>query len=122
MTGIVNESLEPKLRLQLIGPHGEFVEVDAIIDSGFNSFLSISQELADQLQLVPDFQGIVLLADGSRRVVGKYYVQIVWDSTFREILATVASNEVLIGSQLLSGYELRVSFVSGGVVQLSPLV
>jgi predicted aspartyl protease len=49
MTGIVNNDLEALLRIRMQDSSGQSQEVEAVIDAGFNGFLTLSQALcADQ--------------------------------------------------------------------------
>jgi predicted aspartyl protease len=49
--GAVNGNLEATIRLQVRGPGGQEQEVEAVIDTGFNGFLTLSPGLVRRLGL-----------------------------------------------------------------------
>ena len=63
--GVVNAAFEPVVTLALQGPSGQTSEVEAVIDTGFTGFLTVTPALATELGL--DFRGTsrATLADGS---------------------------------------------------------
>ena len=51
ISGVVNGDLEATVRLLIRGPGGQEQEIDAVIDTGFNGFLTLSPALVRQLSL-----------------------------------------------------------------------
>jgi hypothetical protein len=64
--GVVNGNLEATVRLVVRGSGGQEQEIEAVIDTGFNGFLTLSPALGRQLGLPHIGQSRVLLANGSR--------------------------------------------------------
>ena len=49
--GVVNAAYEPIVRLALEGPSGQSREIDAVVDTGFNGFLTLPPLLIAELEL-----------------------------------------------------------------------
>jgi predicted aspartyl protease len=68
ISGVVTGNLEATVRLQIRGPAGQEQEIDAVIDTGFNGFLTLSLALVRQLSLPHLGQSRVLLANGQEEL------------------------------------------------------
>ena len=65
--GLVNARHEAIIRLRLRGAGGVELDVDAIVDSGFTSSLTLPAATVIALGLVRQSSGTAVLADGSVR-------------------------------------------------------
>src|SRR2546428_599440 len=110
ITGVVNAHLEATLRLTLRGPNGPNRRVNAVADTGFDGWLSLPPALIAHLGLPWDRRGRAILADGSARVFDIYAGVVVWDHRKRAIPIHEADTTPLVGTALLSDYELRAEF------------
>jgi predicted aspartyl protease len=66
IAGTVNADYEAVIRLHVQGPSGLAHEVDAIIDTGFNGFLTLPPALVTALGLIRLSRGRALLANAAR--------------------------------------------------------
>ena len=114
--GAVNAAYEPVVTLVVQGPAGERREIDAVIDTGFTGFLTVTPALARDLGL--DFLGMGLgtLADGSEVTFPYYSVAVLWDGQPRHIEADAANATPLVGMRLLDRHILNVEVEIGGRV------
>ena len=119
--GIVTANLEAIIRLKVRGPSGIEREVEAVIDTGYNGFLTLPTRLIAALGLTWRRSGRALLADGSDRLFDVYEASLTWDSEAIHIPIDAADTTPLVGMSLLYGYELRVEAVKGGSVIISEL-
>ena len=119
--GTVNARLEAVLRLRVRGPGGAELDVDAVVDTGFTSSLTLPSAAVTALGLVRQSGGSVVLGDGSVRHFDVYAAVVEWDGNWRPVLVSAVGDEVLVGMRLLAGHELRVAVVPGGPVEISPL-
>ena len=119
--GAVNARLEPVVRLRVGGPAGVEADVDAVIDTGFTSSLTLSPTVATALGLVRQSGGNAVLADGSLRSFHVYAAEVEWGGVWRPVLVWVVGDEVLLGMGMLAGHQLRVEAVPGGVVEITPV-
>ena len=116
--GAVNAAYEPVVTLAIQGPAGETREIDAVVDTGFTGFLTVTPELARELGL--DFLGMGLgtLADGSEVTFPYYSVAVLWDGQSRHIEADAADTTPLVGMRLLDRHILNVAVEIGGRVSI----
>lgn len=119
--GAVDPRLEAVVRLRVRGPGGAEADVDAVIDTGFTSALTLPPAVAAALGLVRQSGGSALLADGTVRPFDIYAAEIDWGGTWRPVLAWVVGAETLLGMGLLTGHQLRIEAVPGGAVEITPL-
>ena len=112
--GVVNASYEPVVTLAIQGPAGQTREIEAVIDTGFTGFLTVTPALAAELGLT--YRGIsrATLADGSEVTFPYYGVSVLWDGQRRHIAADAADSSPLVGMRLLDSHSLFVEVVDGG--------
>jgi clan AA aspartic protease len=119
ITGIVNVDFEPIIPLSICGSDGKVYTQDAIVDTGFNGWLSLPPDLIAQLTLKWKRRGRAILGDGSECVFNVYEAVLVWDGSFLTIPIDEADSEPLVGMSLMEGYQLMVQVFEGGPVELS---
>ena len=90
--------------------------MDAVVDTGFTRFLTLTPAMVTELGL--GYRGInrVILADGSETTLEVYGVTVLWDGQPREIVAYVSETTPLIGMSLLHRHNLNVDVEEGGQV------
>jgi clan AA aspartic protease len=121
ITGIVNEEFEPIISISLYDSEGNIYTQDAIVDTGFNGWLSLPPDLISQLNLKWKRRGRAILGDGSECVFNVYEAVLVWDGNLLAIPIDEADSEPLIGMSLMEGYQLMVQVFEGGSVELSKI-
>lgn len=114
--GAVNGAYEAVVPLVLRDAAGEEREVQAVIDTGFNRFVTLPPTLVRELDC--PFLGVtrVLLANGSEETLDLYGVTVLWNGERRELDALVADTTPLVGMSLLDGSSLFVDVQVGGRV------
>jgi clan AA aspartic protease len=94
---------------------------DAVIDTGFTSFLSLPLSVITNLGLPWHYRGVGTLGDGSEVVFEIYKASVIWDGQ-NQIIDVVASDaEPLVGMGLLYGFKLQIEAVEGGVVTIEAM-
>ena len=116
ITGTVNADYEAVIRLFVQGPAGPAHEVAAIIDTGFNGFLTLPPALVTALGLMRRSRGRALLANGSEELFDIYGVTVLWDGQQRYVEADAVDTTPLVGMSLLDGYDLYIQVADGGQV------
>lgn len=119
--GIVNARREAVVSLRLRRPGGIESDVDAIVDSGFTSSLTLPITMVTALGLVRQSGGTATLADGSVRQFDIFAAEVEWDGNWRAVLVSVVGNESLLGMRLLASHKLEIEVVPGGSVEIIPL-
>ncbi len=119
--GIVNARLEAIVNLTLSGPSGREREIDAVVDTGYTEFLTLSPKLVAELRL--DFVRVdfLVLADGSVETFHVFELSVMWDGRPTLIEAHQANSIPLVGMGLLHHNSLFVEVVEGGRVVVQPL-
>ena len=85
--GVVNANYEPVISLSLQGPAGQKREIEAVVDTGFNGFLTLPPSLVSELGLPFRIRGAAMLANGSEETFGIYGVTMLWDGQPRYVNA-----------------------------------
>jgi clan AA aspartic protease len=118
ITGIVNEDFEPIIPLSICGSDGKVHTQEAIVDTGFNGWLSLPPDLISELNLKWKRRGRAILGDGTECVFDVYEAVLVWDGNMLTIPIDEADSEPLAGMSLMEGYQLTVQVFEGGHVEL----
>ena len=121
ISGTVNSDLNAVIQLPLVGPLGQRQEVEAVIDTGFNGYVTLPPSLISQLGLKRRGRGRALLADGSIALFDIYAVTVIWDGVSRTVEVDAVDVGVLAGMSLLRGYRLHIQVTDGGHTQIEPL-
>lgn len=114
--GVVNAAYESVITLAIEGPHGQAQETEAVIDTGFTGFLTVTPALAMELGL--DYRGIsrATLADGSEITFPYYGVTVLWHGQARYVEADATDTTPLVGTRLPESHSLYVEVANGGPV------
>jgi clan AA aspartic protease len=121
ISGVVTGNRQAVIQLTVRGSTGQEQEIEAIIDTGFDGYLSLPFSIIVQLGLVWRQRGRALLADGSESVFDIYEATVIWEGEPRRIPVDEAETAPLVGMSLLEGYELNIQARSGGNVFIRSL-
>jgi clan AA aspartic protease len=121
MHGVVNLRREAMLTVVVGSSNRQLQAIDAVIDTGFNGFLSLPSTIVTTLNLPWSGSDIVTLGDGSETSLDLYTAVIIWDGAYQEIDIAESETEPLLGTSLLYGYRLQVDNVEGGIVKIEAL-
>ena len=119
ITGIVNVDFEPIIPLSICGSDGKVCTQDAIVDTGFNGWLSLPPDLIAESNLKWKRRGRAILGDGSECVFDVYEAVLVWNKNFLTIPIDEADSEPLVSMSLMEGYQLIVQVFEGSHVELN---
>ena len=114
--GAVNAAFEAIVTLAIQGPSGQAREIEAVIDSGFTGFLTVTPALVTELGLDFRNNGRATLADGSEVTFASYGVSVLWDGRRRYVDAEAADTTPLVGMRLLNHHSLHMDVEDGGRV------
>ncbi len=116
--GFVNTDFEAIISLSISDSKGKIYTQDAIVDTGFNGWLSLPPDLIDQLNLKWKRRGRAILGDGSECVFNVYEAVVIWDGDYLTIPIDEADSEPLVGMSLMEGYQLTVQVCEEGSVEI----
>ena len=114
--GLVNANKEAVVSLTIRGPEGRSRDVNAVIDTGYSGFLTLSAALVAELELPYVFSSSATLADNTEVGFAVHRVTAVWDGNPRNIEADAVGATPLVGMALLDSHSLYVEVRDGGRV------
>lgn len=114
--GVVNAAFEPVVSTAFQGPNGRSPKIEAIVDTGFSEFLTLSPGLVTELRLPPVSIASLTLADGSEATFDGYRVAVLWDGSHRHVDAYMSDTVPLVGMRLLDRHSLFIEVERGGRV------
>ncbi len=118
---MVNAHSEAIVPLVVRSTDSSELDVEAILDTGFNGSLTLPTAVIDRLGLSWRGRGLAILANGAEEQCDLYGATVVWDGNPRRILVESAETEPLLGMALLRGYLLRVQVTEGGSLIIEAL-
>ena len=113
---MVNAAYEPIVSLAVQGPPGPGREIEAVVDTGFNAFLSLPSSLVTELELPFVTSTSAFLADGTQVRFNVYDVTVLWDGQTRHVYVHMSDTTPLVGMRLLDSHSLNLEVESGGRV------
>src|SRR5262245_44689029 len=95
--GSVNSHLDPIVRLTVQGPAGRQVDIDAVVDTGYDGWLTLPPVMIAQLGLAWQTLEPVILADGTTSYFDVYEGVVIWDGQPCQILVDESDTTPLLG-------------------------
>jgi clan AA aspartic protease len=120
ITGVVTANAA-MIAVHLVGINGQTATLDALVDTGFNGFLTLP--LPEIAWLGFAYQGNMeaVLGDGSETQMDMFLGTVQWEGQFREGTVLAAEGTPLVGMMLLSGSRLCLDITDGGPVTIERL-
>jgi clan AA aspartic protease len=116
--GTVDSRRTPLVPLVLRPANGDDLEVEAVVDTGFNGSLTLPAETIRRLGFEWRGRSSVTLANGAVEWCDVFRAAVIWENTPRSVLAESAETEPLIGMRLLDGCRLSMYVIPGGEVRI----
>lgn len=121
MFGRVNDNCEAIVKVAVGRIDSPKISVDAVIDTGFTSFLSLPLSIITELDLTWHYRDVGTLGDGSEVVFELYKAALIWDGQNKMVDVVASDAEPLVGMGLLYGFRLQVEAVEGGRVTIEAM-
>ncbi len=121
MHGQVNSALEPWIEIGIEDHLGQRHRIPALLDTGFNGFLTLPNAWLLDMGLRCSGQARVTLADGRETVSDLFIANAILDGEMLTTDVEAADTDPLAGMALLQGYDVRLLVVPGGRVEASPI-
>ncbi len=121
MAGSINADLEPLLRLTVRDTAGQPIDVEGVIDTGFNGFVTLPPALIAALGLPWLCRQQGQLADGSLLVFDVYVATVDWHGQPRNVEVEAADAQPILGMALLQASELSMQVTPGGAVTITQM-
>jgi clan AA aspartic protease len=116
--GTVTKDLDAWVDLAIASDTHPTIRFSAVVDTGFNGFLTLFRAVLKRFQARPLTVVIVTLADGSKTSAALFDLTVLWDGQPLTIEVDAAETEPLIGMALLSGHDLQMRVIPDGEVTI----
>lgn len=121
MFGLVNNNCEAIIKIAVGRIGSPKIAIDAVIDTGFTSYLSLPLSVITDLGLPWHYRDTGTLGDGSEVVFEIYKASVIWDGQNQIIDVAASDTDPLVGMGLLFGFKLQIEAVEGGWVTIEAL-
>lgn len=118
ISGVVNDSMEALVSLEILGPNGDERVIHAVVDTGYSGYLTLSRQIIAALGLPFVTTGVAQLADGSTVRFAIYNGTVIWDGRALLVELDEADTTPLIGMAMLTGHDLHIEIEVGGQVAI----
>lgn len=121
MTGEVTARREAIVRIRLRSVDGMELDVEAVLDTGFDDYLTWPAPLIAALGL-PQVESVsIILGDGQVVRVAVHEARVCWNDAWRDIYVQETGGDILLGMNLLLGSLVTLGVTDGGTVTIEPL-
>ncbi|MEH1784735.1 MAG: clan AA aspartic protease [Nostoc sp.] len=114
--------LQARMSVIILPPEGSGVEIECVIDTGFEGFLTLPPSVIAALGLPYLININANLANNSTVETDVYLATVIWNSVERNIAALAMGRRPLIGTALLEDYHLSIDFCEGGTVLVDEIL
>ena len=121
INGKVTTTLEATIDIEVSGPSPPPQQTEAVIDTGFNGYLTLPSHLVSLLNLPLAGSRYATLGDGSVVSLDAYYATISWHGQNRKVLVLEGDGAALVGMSLLRGSRFSMDVVADGDVAIEEL-
>ena len=109
---------EGSVRLNVFGRADQCESIEAVVDTGYDGWLSLPQSLIHDLELRWVNFGRAVLADGSECGFDVFDGEILWDRRRVQIQIDASDATPFVGMRLLEGFELTMQIRPDGPVHI----
>lgn len=121
LTGRITAEREAVVRFQVLGPAGQATAVEAVIDTGFDGYLTLPAVLIRDLDLPFLGTTTATLGDGNSVSMALHLASVAWEEEPGEVLVLAAEGGVLAGMALLAGNRVILDVEEEGAVTIESL-
>jgi clan AA aspartic protease len=121
IAGKVTPQREATFDLVVIAPDDQERQVDVVLDTGFNGYLTLPRRIVQDLRFPLAGNRRVTLGNGATVVLDMYVGRVRWHGHEREILILQADGGAVVGMALLDGSRVTLDVVDEGDLLIEPL-
>jgi clan AA aspartic protease len=114
--------LQARMSLIILPREHSGVEIECVIDTGFEGFLTLPPSVIAALGLPYLININANLANNSTVETDVYLATVVWNGVERNIATLAMGRRPLIGTALLEDYHLSIDFCEGGTVLVDEIL
>lgn len=121
IVGTVQPSGDAIVPIRVRGPRRATINLQAVVDTGFNDWLMLPRAAIRSLALRFREQGRYTLANGSETVADLFTAEVLWLGRWRRVLVAELGGDPLLGMGMLRGCYLGMEVIGGGGVEIRRL-
>ena len=106
--GVVTADYEAVIRLTVIGSQGQRERIEAVVDTGFDGWLSLPLSLIRDFELPWERRARAFLADESESIFDVHNGVILWGGNRRKVCIDACDTTPVVGMRMLDGWELNL--------------
>jgi clan AA aspartic protease len=114
--------LQARIKIILCPPERADVEIDCVIDTGFEGALTLPPDIVAALGLPYVTRISANLANDMNVMTRIHQATIIWHGIEREVAVLAMGRRPLIGTALIEDYHLSVDFYEGGSVVIDEIL
>jgi len=119
--GIVSDELEAGFSLAVISAGGHSIAVTAVIDTGFNGYLTLPADTIAALELPFHSIAEAQLDDGQTVALRKFEAHILWSHRERAVTVLETQGTALVGMAFLNRHRVIIDVIAGGAVTIDTI-
>lgn len=113
---------QARISLTLRLPENLDIEIECVVDTGFEGFLTLPSSAIAKLGLPYIGEINANLADNSNVATNVYLATILWNGAEKDVAVLGMGHRPLIGTALLEDYHLSIDFCDGGTVLVDDIL
>lgn len=121
ISGTITSAREGILILTVFDQQGQKHRIKAVIDTGFDGWLTLPPSFIATLSLLTKRTGQAILADGSMILTNIYEMTVEWDEQEIRLAVDEVNAMPLVGMSLMYGYELIMPILDGATFTLKSI-
>lgn len=114
--------LQARINVILRPPERSDVEIECVVDTGFEGALTLPPDVVAALKLPYLTRINANLADDSSLMTRLHLATIIWHGVEREVIVLAMGRRPLMGTALIEDYHLSVDFCEGGSVIIDEIM
>jgi clan AA aspartic protease len=114
--------LQARMNVIFYSPSGAAVEIECVVDTGFEGFLTLPVNAVENLELPYLAPMGANLADNSQIITSVHQGMILWNGVQRVVPVLAMGRRPLLGTALLEDYHLSIDFCEGGTVLVDEII
>ena len=119
--GYISEQFEPVVPLTIRNDVGVSLDIEAVLDTGYNGSIMLTPPLIAQLGLEKYDTGQTHLADGQLVKTDLFIIRVVWQGNERIVIADSGEGTALVGMAMLQDLRVTMDVRYLGEVSLPPI-
>ncbi len=118
IVGQINPNIEAVIPVTIQDPRGQNHTLDAVIDTGFSGYLTLTSAIIATLGLDYSESRVFSIGKNATANFDLYEAAVTWDGEWREIRVLSSEADPLVGMSLLKGFRVTMDVIDGGEVRL----